>query len=132
MSNIENTLWPPELDALIAAPANHRLLLEDETIRVMEVSIEPGERENLHYHRWPSIMIILARPSFVHLDDKGDVVPSDPNAPENPTLPRVVHLQPQRLHAVEVAADAPHRFHAFRIELKGEKAESKNTGVQDA
>jgi len=35
--------WEPKLDGLAAAPANHRLLYEDESIRVLSVSIAPGE-----------------------------------------------------------------------------------------
>ena len=37
--------WPRELDALIAAPDSHRLLLENDRVRVLEVVIEPGARE---------------------------------------------------------------------------------------
>jgi hypothetical protein len=33
-------------------------------------------------------------------------------------LPRALRLPPQRLHAIEVAADAPHAFRSIRIELK--------------
>lgn len=35
--------WPRELDALVAAPDSHRLLLETDRVRVLEVVIEPGE-----------------------------------------------------------------------------------------
>jgi hypothetical protein len=116
--------WPPELDALLAAPANHRLLHEDDSVRLVEVSIEPGERENLHCHGWPSIMIILARPQFLFFDGNGNPVPPVQGTTEPPALPRVVRMPPQGPHAVEVAADAPHRFHAFRIELKQESNRS--------
>jgi hypothetical protein len=55
MTYIDATEWPPHLEALVAAPANHRLLHEDDEVRVLEVTVEPGERENLHHYRWPSI-----------------------------------------------------------------------------
>ena len=35
MPETDEAEWPPHLDALIAAPANHRLLLEDDTMRVL-------------------------------------------------------------------------------------------------
>jgi len=57
MPEPDDTEWPPHLDALVAAPANHRLLFEDDAVRVLEVTVEPGERENLHHHRWPSLMV---------------------------------------------------------------------------
>ena len=62
MPEINDAKWPLHLDALVAAPANHRLLFEDDAVRVLEVTVEPGERENLHHHRWPSIMVVLASP----------------------------------------------------------------------
>ena len=43
--------WPGELDALLAAPDSHRLLLETDRVRVLEVVIEPGAREPEHTHR---------------------------------------------------------------------------------
>jgi hypothetical protein len=60
--------WPPHLEALVAAPANHRLLHEDDEVRVLEVTVEPGERENLHHHRWPSNHA-RARPPDCHRQD---------------------------------------------------------------
>jgi len=37
-------LWPDSLDAVVAAPGSHRVVLENETTRVLEVTIAPGER----------------------------------------------------------------------------------------
>ncbi len=34
--------WPETMDALQAAPASHRVLLENDGVRVLEVVIEPG------------------------------------------------------------------------------------------
>jgi len=114
----DETEWPPHLDALVAAPANRRLLLEDDAVRVLEVSVEPGEHENLHHHHWPSIMIVLARPNYVNRDADGNVIPPAGGMPSDPVLPRAVRLPPQATHAIEVDADAPHRFHGIRIEFK--------------
>ena len=66
--------WSPCLDAVIAAPRNHRVLMEGETIRVLEVTVDPGEREALHHHRWPSLMVVLARPSYVNRDAQGNLI----------------------------------------------------------
>jgi hypothetical protein len=56
MTETEETEWPPHLEALVAASANHRLLHEDDEVRVLEVTVQPGERENLLHHRWPSCL----------------------------------------------------------------------------
>src|SRR5258708_27336517 len=50
--------WPDSMDAVSAAPKNHKVLYEDERVRILEVTVEPREKENIHYHRWPSILII--------------------------------------------------------------------------
>ena len=40
--------WPDSLDAVVAAPGSHRVVLENQTTRVLEVTIAPGEREPEH------------------------------------------------------------------------------------
>jgi hypothetical protein len=74
MTETDETEWPPHLEALVAAPANHRLLHEDDEVRVLKVTVQPGERENLH-HRWPSIMVVLARPDYRSFDAEGNEIP---------------------------------------------------------
>ncbi len=46
-----------DFDAVTAAPASHRVLLEDAKVRVLRVEVAPGATEPVHDHRWPSIMI---------------------------------------------------------------------------
>lgn len=62
--------WPRELDAVIAAPDSHRLLFENDRVRVLEVVIEPGAREPEHTHRWPSVMIV-ERPARIRYYEQG-------------------------------------------------------------
>jgi hypothetical protein len=50
--------WPDSLDAVVAAPGSHRVVLENELTRVLEVTIAPGEREPEHTHRWSSVMVV--------------------------------------------------------------------------
>ncbi len=50
--------WPDSMDAVNAAPKNHKVLYEDDKVRILEVTVEPGEKENMHYHRWPSALIV--------------------------------------------------------------------------
>jgi hypothetical protein len=46
------------MDALLAAPASHRVLLENDRVRVLEVVIEPRTREPEHTHQAASVMIV--------------------------------------------------------------------------
>lgn len=75
MSAISNSwAWPDSLDALVAAPGFHTLLLENEDVRVLETVIRPGERTPVHTHCWPSVLYILAMGHFVRCDDAGKVL----------------------------------------------------------
>ena len=41
---------PASIDALTASPANFNLLLENEQVRVLECTLQPGERDQWHTH----------------------------------------------------------------------------------
>jgi hypothetical protein len=47
----ENDAWPADLDALVAAPAHHTLLFENDVVRVLDTRIAPGNRTPVHTHR---------------------------------------------------------------------------------
>lgn len=58
--------WTAENDALAAAPQNHKLLFENDEVRVLEVTVSPGVREPLHAHRYPSVMYYV---SGAHMEE---------------------------------------------------------------
>lgn len=68
-----DTPWPPELDAPVAAPEHHVLLLENERVRVFDTRIRSGETVRLHTHRWPAAYYILESGDFVRRDEAGRV-----------------------------------------------------------
>ncbi|HEY2466301.1 MAG TPA: hypothetical protein VGI45_00495 [Terracidiphilus sp.] len=72
MPNQQN--WPEELDALAAAPHNHRLLFENDSVRVLDTSIAPGQITPLHTHRWPASLYILSWSDFVRRDEHGALI----------------------------------------------------------
>ncbi len=53
---VRKTIWPDSLDAVKAAPGNHKIVFENSKVRVLEVTGEPYVREPVHTHPWPSIM----------------------------------------------------------------------------
>jgi len=63
--------WPDSLDALVAAPEFHSLLLENDDVRVLETRIGPGETVPVHTHRWPSVLYTLSTGHFVRRDGEG-------------------------------------------------------------
>jgi mannose-6-phosphate isomerase-like protein (cupin superfamily) len=52
--------WTPENDALAAAPQDHKLLFENDDVRVLEVTVPPGVREPLHAHRYLSVLYYIS------------------------------------------------------------------------
>jgi quercetin dioxygenase-like cupin family protein len=65
--------WPDELDALSAAPQNHRVLLENDRVRVLQTHIPVGATTPVHTHRWPSIEYVLSGAHLVRRDGNGNV-----------------------------------------------------------
>jgi hypothetical protein len=107
--------WDPALDGVLAAPANHVVLYEDDTIRVISVGIAAGETERPHHHRLPSVFVV---DRLVRLRDfngsTGEEIPLP--IPKEVEFPIVVKFVPQPLHFVENLDTRP--FHATRIEFK--------------
>ncbi len=48
--------WPDSLDAVKAAPNSHKVLFENDKVRILEVTVEPHGFEPMHTHRYPSVM----------------------------------------------------------------------------
>ena len=55
----ESSTRPSWYDAVAAAPNNHRVVVENEKVRVFEVTINPGEKEPFHEHPLFSVMNII-------------------------------------------------------------------------
>lgn len=73
-ANTEIWEWPDSLDALVAAPEFHRLVFENDDVRVLDTRIGPGQTVPVHTHRWRSILYILSTGHFVRRDDEGSVL----------------------------------------------------------
>ncbi|HEX6496787.1 MAG TPA: hypothetical protein VF018_14955 [Acidobacteriaceae bacterium] len=67
-------VWPDELDALHAAPQYHTLLFENESVRVLDTTVPPGQTVPLHTHRWPAALYMLSWSDFVRRDAEGSVM----------------------------------------------------------
>ena len=62
------------LDALTASPEHHKILLENDGIRVIETLILPGEATQIHTHVWSGYLYILEWSDFERLDADGNVL----------------------------------------------------------
>jgi quercetin dioxygenase-like cupin family protein len=109
------------MDALAAAPGSHRVLLDNDRVRVLEVVIEPGAREPEHTHRAPSVMVVdePARIRYYAGDTLRFESPASPASPADSASPagvRVSWLEPEGPHSVENIDER--RYHAIRVELR--------------
>jgi hypothetical protein len=114
--------WPRELDALIAAPDSHRLLFENDRVRVLEVVIESGAREPEHTHRWPSVMIV-DQPARIRYYEHGIQTFESPLGDPPRPGPKASWMDPEGPHSVENIDGS--LYHALRIELRDDRSRSR-------
>jgi hypothetical protein len=113
----EPDYWPANLDAVIAAPKNHKILLENNQVRVLEVTLAPGETEKVHHHRWPSVLYIQEAGDYIDYDEEGNII-LDTRQLKTPLIfPTTMWKDPEALHSVEnLSKTKPIRL--IRVEMK--------------
>lgn len=106
--------WNPKLEATRSGTRNHKVIFENDDIRVLSVTVRPGETEKLHHHQWPSVLVIdsLTRLADFDKDGKEQKLP----LPDKIDLPLVIKMPPQAAHSVRNLDDKT--FHLTRIEFK--------------
>jgi len=112
--------WPDSLDAVQASPMNHKVLCENDDIRILEVNIPAGTKEKMHDHRYSSVFI-FDQPEPKGQDVSGDASNLGKVAPIDRTLqgadfPVIRRQGPQGPHAFENTDTFA--FHFYRVEFK--------------
>jgi hypothetical protein len=115
--------WDPALDAVVAAPKNHKVIFENDMLRVLEVTLEANEEEPVHHHRWPSVFVFDSVQGPIH-----DFAPDGSRLPPNRDVVKainawngqgclVVHpMAPQPAGRVLNASGKT--IHGIRVEMK--------------
>ena len=117
--------WDPAFDAVVAAPANHKVIFENDRLRVLEVTLLPDEEEPTHHHRWPSVFVFDQVQGPVY-----DMAPDGTKLPPNRDVMRaldqwngqgclIAHMAPTPLGRVLNASGKI--IHGIRIEMKTAK-----------
>ena len=107
---------PAELDALVAAPAQHRLVLENARVRVLDTLIPAGERTPIHTHRWPAVHHVISGIAFVRRDADGAVLVDTRASADLQNPPAVLWGEPLGPHSLENVGPAP--LHVLSVEVK--------------
>ena len=115
MTTPQPWLWPETMDAVLAAPASHRILLDNDRVRVLEVVIEPGAREPEHTHQAASVMIV-DEPARIRYYAGGALRFESQARAGSPSGVRVRWMEPEGPHSVENIDQR--RYHAIRVELR--------------
>ena len=105
----------PELDAVVASPEHHRLVFENEHVRVLETVIKPGERTALHTHQWPAATTFLSTSDVVRRDEEGKVL-LDTRGMEQPSPVSAVWTPALGPHTLENVGSTD--MHVVSVELK--------------
>jgi len=82
---LDASTWDPALDAVAAAPRHHKVLFENERLRVLEVTLESNDEEPIHHHRWPSVFVFDQVQGPAH-----DIAPDGTQLPPNRDVMRAL------------------------------------------
>jgi mannose-6-phosphate isomerase-like protein (cupin superfamily) len=106
----------PALDAVVAAPEHHRVLLENERVRVLDTRILPGNQTPVHTHRWSSVYYVLSTSDFIRFDANGKPVFDSRGAQVDIKSGTALSSPPIPPHSVRNVGDT--EIHIISMEIK--------------
>jgi hypothetical protein len=126
----DKSQFPEGYDAVQAAPDTHKVIFENDFVRVLEVTMpSTGTTVPMHHHRWPSLFLDWdtggGTPHFRYRRGDGTVTdhPSH-DAPVHPGAWSVHWMQPEPMHSIELVdrpktdVTLPGEPPSLRIEIK--------------
>lgn len=108
--------WLDALDAVVAAPEHHRVLLETERVRVLDTRILPGDETPVHTHRWASVHYVLSASDFIRFDADGKSIFDSREAQADFKTGMALSSPPIPPHSVRNVGDA--QIHIISVEIK--------------
>ena len=120
IDNSSGLLWPEHLDALIAAPQHHKLLFENDFVRVLDTFIPPGESTGMHTHKWAASLYIISWSDFIRYDNAGNIILDSRNLPKVPSLSSALWSEPLAPHILKNVGE--NNTHVISIEIKSKSA----------
>jgi hypothetical protein len=115
----ENWSYPDSLDAAVASPSQYKVLYDDIAVRLLEVTLLPGQKEGKHADHWPAVLIFDTAPGKIRRQsDNGKTLDIDSSKDKDldGPLPVLVRVPPAAPHADENVGTTPE--HYYRVEFK--------------
>jgi hypothetical protein len=108
--------WPDSMDALVATPDHHILLLENEKMRVVQTRILPGQTVPVHTHGLGGVLFIQSWSDLIRRDQHGNVLLDTRQNLDKPELNTPLWQDPLPPHTVENVGGA--EFIGVQVEIK--------------
>ena len=106
----------PGLDAMLAAPDHHEILLENDKVRVLDTRLAPGEQTPVHMHEAAAALYVMSWSDFVRRDADGNIMVDSRSWDHRPAIGEALWLPPLPPHSIENVGTAELRLIA--VELK--------------
>lgn len=108
---------PDALDGAIAAPDHHRVLFENDRVRVLETLVRAGDTTPVHTHLPPTVLYVLSGSHFIRRDPDGAVLLDTSRLEPTFSMPTVLWSDGNPAHTLENTGSDD--LHVIGVELKG-------------
>ena len=105
-----------ELDAMLAAPDHHEILLENDNVRVLDTRLAPGERTPIHTHASSAALYVMSWSDFLRRDADEKIIVDSRTWDRQPKVGEALWLPPLPPHSVENVG--PTELRLIAVELK--------------
>lgn len=83
------------------AATHHKLLLENDQVRVLETKIRPGERTAVHVHPWSAVQYVVSFSDYIRYDEAGKVLLDSRTLSKKPQAGEALWSGPVARHSIE-------------------------------
>lgn len=113
---VESWKWPASMDAVISSPNTDKVLFENFDIRLVEVTIRPGQKQVMGETMYPSVLIFYEpQPKGMETGYDGVTTPVERKF-AGAKFPQAIRLGKRPPHAFENKDTIP--AHYYRVEFK--------------
>ena len=92
-------------------------MLENDSVRVLEVTVLPGETEAVHHHQYPSVLYFIDAGDFIDRDGEGNVILDTRKLSSPLKFPFTKWKGPEAPHSVENLSKTK-TLRLIRVEIK--------------